>query len=96
MKHFAAPLASAAIFAGHVAAFPHLAMDHLSAPIAADVAYKQLLERQSATPPQGAGALPLVPPPFDAKSQLIDVSGAHAVRSLNPPVRGLLTDFRSL
>ncbi|KAK4896475.1 hypothetical protein LTR27_005691 [Elasticomyces elasticus] len=44
--------------------------------LSADVAYKQLLERQTLGPQGGAG--PLTPPPFDAKAQLIDVSGTHA------------------
>lgn len=29
--------------------------------------------------PQGQGAFPLVPPPFDAAAQLVDVSGTHSV-----------------
>lgn len=69
-----------AFLAGQVAAFPRFAMDALTAPLAADVAYKRVMARQSTTAPQGAGALPLTPPPFDASEQLISVSGAHAVR----------------
>ncbi|KAF2716436.1 hypothetical protein K431DRAFT_307771 [Polychaeton citri CBS 116435] len=34
--------------------------------------------QSSATPPQGAGASPLTPPPFDAASQYISNKGAHA------------------
>ncbi|KAK0833576.1 hypothetical protein LTR73_001338 [Friedmanniomyces endolithicus] len=68
----------ACLAVNNVVAFPHLAMDGMTAPIAADVAYKQLLERQSATRPQGGAPLPLTPPPFDAASQLINVTGAHA------------------
>jgi len=67
-----------AFLAGQVAAFPRFAMDALTAPLAADVAYKRVMARQSTTAPQGAGALPLTPPPFDASEQLISVSGAHA------------------
>ncbi|KAK5675257.1 hypothetical protein LTS10_012018 [Elasticomyces elasticus] len=51
--------------------------------LSADVAYKQLLERQTLGPQGGAG--PLTPPPFDAKAQLIDVSGTHA---FTPPSSG--------
>lgn len=29
--------------------------------------------------PQGKGALPSTPPPFDAAAQLVDVSGNHSV-----------------
>lgn len=78
MKSFTFSAVNAALLAGNAFAFPHLAMDSLTAPIAADVAYKKLLERQSTTAPQGAGALPLTPPPFDAASQLISTSGSHA------------------
>ncbi|KAK3117722.1 hypothetical protein LTR53_000651 [Teratosphaeriaceae sp. CCFEE 6253] len=85
MVSFTTAAINAAALVGLVGAFPHLAMDRLTEPIAADVAYKQLLERQSTTAPQGAGALPLVPPPFDAKSQLINVTGAHA---FTPPGSG--------
>ncbi|EMC90870.1 hypothetical protein BAUCODRAFT_80706 [Baudoinia panamericana UAMH 10762] len=37
------------------------------------------MKRQSSSPQgSGVGLLPLVPPPFDASAQLIDVSGKHA------------------
>ncbi|KAK5711414.1 hypothetical protein LTR15_012487 [Elasticomyces elasticus] len=84
-----------AILASNVAAFPHLAMDRMTEGLSADVAYKQLLERQ-ALPPQG-GAGPLTPPPFDAKAQLIDVSGSHA---FTPPsssdARGMCPGLNAL
>ncbi|KAK5722834.1 hypothetical protein LTR17_014220 [Elasticomyces elasticus] len=72
-----------AILASNVAAFPHLAMDRMTEGLSADVAYKQLLERQTLGPQGGAG--PLTPPPFDAKAQLVDVSGTHA---FTPPGSG--------
>ncbi|KAK5714312.1 hypothetical protein LTR17_017243 [Elasticomyces elasticus] len=72
-----------AILASNVAAFPHLAMDRMTEGLSADVAYKQLLERQTLGPQGGAG--PLTPPPFDAKAQLVDVSGTHA---FTPPSSG--------
>ena len=37
------------------------------------------LVQQITTPEQGVGALPFVPPPFDAASQLVSVTGDHAV-----------------
>ena len=80
MKSYTSIAVNAALLASHVSAFPHFAMDSLTAPLAADVAYKQLLERQSTTAPQGAGALPATPPPFDAASQYISTSGEYAVR----------------
>lgn len=60
--------------AAQVAAFPHLAMDSMTEPLR-----EAALSRRQIESPQGAGALPLVPPPFDAESQQIDVSGTHAV-----------------
>lgn len=80
MKSLSKQIITAATLAGHVAAFPHMAMRSEGEVVAADVAYKRLLERQS-SPPQGSGALPLTPPPFDAASQLVDVTGEHAVRA---------------
>ena len=71
-----------ALLASNVEAFPHFAMDHLTVPL--DVESKRLLERQSTTAPQGVGALPLTPPPFNAAAQLIDVTGAHAFTPPGP------------
>lgn len=89
MGFFTSSAITVACLAANVVAFPHLAMDGLTAPIAADVAYKQLLQRQSTTRPQGGAPLPLTPPPFDAASQLINVTGAHAVcRSVGERPRG--------
>ena len=55
-----------------VSCFPHLAMDSMT-----DALRDEALAKRQASPPQGAGALPLLPPPFDAKAQKIDVSGSH-------------------
>ncbi|KAK5164366.1 uncharacterized protein LTR77_010062 [Saxophila tyrrhenica] len=65
-----------AFLAGNVAAFPN--MDKMTAPLAAR-AYEeaQQLKKRAVDPPQGAGAMPLVPPPFDAKAQRISTTGAH-------------------
>jgi len=85
MKSFTLSTVGAALLAGPSLAFPHLAMDSLTAPIAADVAYKKLLERQSATASQGVGAAPLTPPLFDAAAQRINTTGAHAVSGRSIP-----------
>lgn len=63
---------SSLALAAQVSCFPHLAMDSMTEAIR-----DQALEKRQTAPPQGAGALPLVPPPFDAKAQRIDVSGQH-------------------
>ncbi len=65
----------AALMATNVAAFPH--MDTMTAPLKAS-AYNKLMRRAiSRNAPQGKGALPVTPPPFDAKSQYISNKGAH-------------------
>ena len=61
----------AAFVAGSVSAFPH--MDLLTGPLAANALQKR------ATAPQGAGALPLVPPPFNAKAQYVSTTGVNKV-----------------
>lgn len=38
----------------------------------------EIAARQAAASPQGAGAMPLTPPPFDAAAQYIPNDGAHA------------------
>ena len=93
MKSFALSAINAALFASNVVAFPHMAMDSLTAPLAADVAYRKLLERQSGSPPQGLGALPLVPPPFNAASQRINTTGAHAVCSEDKILQNHMADI---
>ena len=67
-----------AFAASNVAAFPH--MDLLTGPLAANA-----LNKRQSNPPQGAGAMPLTPPPFDAKSQYVSNKGAHKVRH-SPPL----------
>ncbi|KXL42991.1 hypothetical protein M433DRAFT_156311 [Acidomyces richmondensis BFW] len=89
--------AGLALLIGHAAAFPRFAMDALTAPLAADVAYKRVMARQSTTAPQGAGALPLTPPPFDASEQLVSVSGEHAFVPPGPgDARGMCPGLNAL
>lgn len=79
-------IVAAANMAMLASAFPHFAMDHLTKPIAADVAYKRSLQsRQTSAAPQGAGFLPLTPPPFSASAQYVNTTGAHA---FVPPASG--------
>ena len=68
--------AVAAFMASNAAAFPHY-MDALTAPISANAHAK--LPRRAIDPsaPQGAGALPLTPPPFDADAQYVSNKGKH-------------------
>lgn len=40
--------------------------------------------KRAAAPPQGAGALPAAPPPFDAKAQYVSNKGAHAFIAPGP------------
>ncbi|KAF2726154.1 hypothetical protein K431DRAFT_214138 [Polychaeton citri CBS 116435] len=47
-------------------------MDALTAPLAEDG-----LRRRQVAPPQGAGAAPATPPPFDAKAQYVSNQGDH-------------------
>lgn len=51
-----------ALLTTNVAAFPTLSDEVL---------------KRAAAPPQGAGAGPLLPPPFDAKAQRVSTSGSH-------------------
>jgi hypothetical protein len=65
----------AAFLAGNAAAFP--TMDMFTGPLAAEA---QRMKRQiDASAPQGAGALPLVAPAFDAKTQHISTTGKYKV-----------------
>lgn len=64
-----------ALLASGAAAFPAM-MDALTAPLAAEAA--NLRRAIDLAAPQGAGALPASPPPFDAKAQYISNQGAHA------------------
>lgn len=81
MKTIAVSAVVAALLASNVAAYPGMmGMDRLTAPLA-EQAYKNRNKRQvDAAAPQGVGALPLTPPPFDAASQYVSNTGAYAVR----------------
>ena len=71
-----------AFLAGNAAAFP--TMDALTGPLAAEA---QRMKRQiDASAPQGAGALPLVKPAFDATTQHISTSGTNKVGYLGRKV----------
>lgn len=74
MKSFAV---LASLLAG-ASAFPQM-MDALTAPLAARALDDSASLDKRAAPPQGAGAMPLVPPPFDAKSQYVSNKGTHKV-----------------
>lgn len=65
-----------ALLGASVQAFPTLVLEELAKSGVADEAHVK--RQSSASAPQGAGALPLAPPPFDAKSQYISNKGAHA------------------
>ena len=76
MKGF---VGTALLGASGVAAFPSLMLEnnrHTQHEV-------NLGKRQVLAGPQGAGALPLVPPPFDAKSQYVSNQGANAVSCLS-------------
>lgn len=67
----------------NVSAYPGQ-MDSLMGPIYAE-AYKQNFKRQiDATAPQGTGALPATPPPFDAAAQYVSNQGIHAFVAPGP------------
>ena len=55
------------------AAFPHL----LDLETLNGIAAERLAGRAIGAPPQGAGALPATPPPFDAKLQYVSNQGDH-------------------
>jgi len=63
------------LLASGAAAFPAM-MDALTAPLTAEGA--NLRRAINPAAPQGVGALPLAPPPFDAKAQYVSNQGAHA------------------
>ncbi|USW58157.1 Putative chloroperoxidase [Septoria linicola] len=68
MKSFAVT----GLMASSVMAFPAM-MDVLTAPLIENAHTK----RAAIASPQGAGALPLAPPPFDAKAQYVSNQGDH-------------------
>ncbi|KAF7192099.1 Dothistromin biosynthesis peroxidase dotB [Pseudocercospora fuligena] len=75
-----------ALMAGAAMAWP-MNMDMITGGLQADAQAKWLeardmlensiAERQAIASPQGAGALPLTPPPFDAKAQYVSNQGDH-------------------
>ncbi|RMY15180.1 hypothetical protein D0868_01033 [Hortaea werneckii] len=81
MKTFTTAAISVAFLASNVHAFPTMAMDALTEPLKADAfnvkRTAEIHARQGAAPPQGAGALPAVPPPFDAKAQYVSNQGKY-------------------
>lgn len=60
----------------HVTAYPSLHSYGSASSMRQAVA-----KRQSATP-QGVGAPPLVPPPFDSSVQFVETTGEHEVYSI--------------
>lgn len=76
MKGFYGTAIATLLSASGVVAFPSLKLEnnrHTQNLV-------NLGKRQVLSGPQGAGALPLVPPPFDAASQHVSTTGTHAVR----------------
>lgn len=74
MKSFVASVAVAALAVANVDAFPSL-MTSGNSPLVKNA----LANRQAAAaPPQGAGAMPNTPPPFDASAQRVSTTGANA------------------
>nr|POF15021.1 aromatic peroxygenase [Quercus suber] len=65
-----------AVLVANAVAFP--AMDQLTAPVLQNA---RLNSRAANVAPQGAGALPLTPPPFDAKAQYVSNKGKYAFKA---------------
>lgn len=81
MKTFTFSVATA-ILASSASAFPAmLANNEQWSPWTAPSPHEK---RQLLNPPQGAGALPLTPPPFDAASQHVSNTGDHAYQDPGP------------
>lgn len=75
-----------ALAAGNLAyAFPKN-MDFMTAPLREEAVRRFAEAKRSvdAAAPQGAGALPATPPPFDAKSQYISTTGQYAFVAPGP------------
>lgn len=75
MKGFTRNVAATLLGAAGVAAYPSLVLEnnrHTQNLV-------NLGKRQILGGPQGAGALPLVPPVFDAEAQYVSTTGDHAV-----------------
>lgn len=82
---FAATLAA---FGAPVAAFPHLLQEALE---------RELLVKRQTVAPQGAGALPLVPPPFNATAQYVSNTGSHAfVAPSSTDARGMCPGLNAM
>lgn len=82
---------TAVLYAANVAAFP--AMDRLTAPIVENAR----LQARQATPPQGAGANPLTPPPFVAALQYVSNKGQYAfVAPTSTDARGMCPGLNAL
>ena len=76
-------IATAVLCIVNVAAYPGK-MDKLMGPIYAEN-FKHKEKRQiDASAPQGAGALPITPPPFDAAAQYVSNQGAHTFVAPGP------------
>lgn len=77
-------LAVTGLLATTVAAFP-ASLDKLLDKAGAEAFQKYKRDNgildERAGPPQGFGALPLLPPPFDPALQLVNNKGANAVRT---------------
>ncbi|CAK4007144.1 aromatic peroxygenase-like [Lecanosticta acicola] len=73
-------LATTALLASNVAAFPYM-IDKLVAPLADNARFQKYKREQAeerAVHGTGVGALPLVPPPFDAATQYVSNQGQYA------------------
>lgn len=81
MKSLAIAAAVLAFSTSPVAAFPHLMTSPDSPFVKAALEKGLLAKRQGVAAPQGAGALPLVPPPFNATAQYVSNKGVYAVCS---------------
>ena len=81
MRSFTLSVGAFALAISYVAAFPRVMLDADSSLVQDAV---EAGKRQAA-PPQGAGALPLTPPPFDAKAQLVSTTGKYQVKNFDLP-----------
>lgn len=74
MKFSTLSTAAFGLLVSEISAFPHLMTDPNS-PL-----FVAAKEKRLSVAPQGVGALPLLPPPFDAAAQYVSNKGAHKVR----------------
>ena len=78
MKGFTSPITASLLSVSSVVAFPSLNLENnRHTQHAVNLGKRQIL----GAPPQGAGALPLLPPLFDASAQYVSTTGEHAVRA---------------